>query len=497
MARTAVLILIGVCARAATIRGTVTEQRTGYILSRAEVTLEGVPNVGQENRNSRTRENGQFVFGSVSPGDYLLKVTRRGFMPLQYGQRRWDAAGTAIHVIGDEVITLTTPMLRYSGIVGVVRDANEVGIPDQDVAAYTSAQPPMFVARGKTDDRGVFRIGGLVPGTYFVRSTGNLDEDRSYLPTFSRQTVRAEDARAVTVYPDEDTPDADIRPVEGRLFTLSGYVSLPPRRPDESFTVTVTLASDLGRLTTTGAAFRFPALAPGHYEILAEAREDPPGTRVLAAYTDVLVERDINNLALNASDLRQTRFAIDGAGSGMTSTALVRRRDYAGAGPVQMYSVNAAGGVALAPGRWEVEIIPPRGYYVSAFGGPQSPGARPDGWNEINVGFFSSIRVAISGGPAAVHGVVRQSGKGAAGVPVFLEGWDPITRNRKIDLRETRTDATGNYRFDSLAPGEYRVLATFDYAAPSPQAFDNLGATAVRLEKASDSAVDLELMGNP
>src|SRR5690348_4096714 len=206
MARLLMFVVICAGAQAAVIRGTVTEQRTGYILSRAEVTLEAVPNIGQQNRTARTRENGQFVF-SVGPGDYLLKVTRRGFMPLQYGQRRWDAAGAAIHVVGDEVITVTAAMLRYSGIVGVVRDTNEVGIPDQDVAAYTSTQPPVLVERGRSDDRGVFRIGGLVPGAYLVRTTGDFDEDRSYLPTFSRQTVRAEDARVVTVYPDEDTPD--------------------------------------------------------------------------------------------------------------------------------------------------------------------------------------------------------------------------------------------------------------------------------------------------
>ncbi len=498
MPRPTLLLLLScitaLSAQAAVIRGTVTEQRTGYILSRADVTLEQVPNIGQPIRTARTRENGQFSFGMVPPGSYLLKVTRRGFMPLQYGQRRWDAAGTVIKVIGDEVITVTAPMLRYGAIAGIVRDANEVGIPDQDVAAYTSAQPPILVERGKSDERGIFRIGELVPGTYLVRSTGDIDEDRSYLPTFSRQTVRAEDARAVTVYPDEDTPDADIRPVEGRLFSLSGTVPLP--RIGE-FTVTVTLASDLGRLSSNGTAFHFPALAPGHYEILVEAREAPPGTRVLAGYTDVLVERDITNFALNLNALNSLLFLIDGAGPAVSPTALVRRKDYAGLGPVQTFSVGGRTGVPLAPGRWEVMILPPRGYYVSAFGGPQNPAARPDGWNEINVGFLSRVSAAISGGPAAVHGAVRQAGQAAAGVPVFIEGWDPNTRNRMVDLRETRTDAMGNYRLDNLAPGDYRVLATFDYAAPGPQAFDDLGATAVRLDKASDSATDLELAGNP
>jgi uncharacterized surface anchored protein len=80
---------------------------------------------------------------------------------------------------------------------------------------------------------------------------------------------------------------------------------------------------------------------------------------------------------------------------------------------------------------------------------------------------------------------------------VFLEGWDPVTRSRLVDLRETRSDARGNYRFDNLAPGDYRIFSTFDYAAPTPQIFDASRANEIRLEKATDPAVDLDLSGNP
>jgi hypothetical protein len=487
------LCITALSAHAGVIRGIVTEQRTGYVLSRAQVTLEALPGTAQQMRTARTGENGQFAF-VVPAGSYLLKATRRGFMPVQYGQRRWDAAGTAI-VVGDETVTVNVRMPRYGAITGIVRDANEVGIPDQDVVAYTNALPPVYAARGKSDERGVFRIGGLEPGSYLVRTTGNYDEDRSYLPTFSRQTLRVEEARTATVYPDEDTPDGDIRPVEGRLFSLSGFV---PQPPTNEFVVTITIVSDLGRTTTNGTAFQFPGLAPGHYELFAEARENPPGTRVLGGYTDVLVERNITNFALPLNDIRNISFVIGGAGPQITGTALVRRRDYAGTGPAQTYSINAMNSVPLMPGRWETRLIPPAGFYVSGFGGPQNANARADGWNEFVVNSFGSrANFTVAGGPAALHGAVRYENKPAAGAPVFLEGWDPITRVRQVDLRETRTDVMGNYRFDNLAPGEYRVLSTFEYAAPSPQAFDALAAVAVRLEKASDRAVDLELEGSP
>ncbi|HEX4138094.1 MAG TPA: carboxypeptidase-like regulatory domain-containing protein [Bryobacteraceae bacterium] len=489
--------LIGISAlssHAAVIRGTVTEQRTGYVLSRTAVTLEPVPSAGQQVRTARTGQNGQFVFGNVTAGSYLLKASHRGFLPVQYGQKRWDAAGAVIIVIGDEVITVDLPMHRYGAIAGTVRDSNEVGIPDQDVAAYTSSQPPVFVTRGESDDRGVFRIGGLEPGTYLVRTTGGNDDERSYLPSFSRQTLRVEEARPILVYPDEDTLDGDVRPIEGRLFMLTGSAPLPL---PGSFFVTVTLASDLGRAYSNGPAFRFPALAPGHYELYAEARENPPGTRVLGGYTDLLIERNISNFALPMNEIRETRFVLDGAGLGSTASALVRRKDYAGTGEVQNVVLNATTGISLLPGHWEVQIVAPRGYYVSHFGGPRNAVSRPDGWNDVLIGSSGFVSATLSNGPAALHGVVRDSAKPIPGAPVFLEGWDPVTRNRLIDPRETRSDARGNYRFDNLAPGDYRILSTFDYAAPNPQIFDASRANEIRLEKATDPAVDLELSGNP
>ena len=103
-------------------------------------------------------------------------------------------------------------------------------------------------------------------------------------PTFSRQTLRVEEARPLVVYAEEDTPDGDVRPIQGRLYDLTGFIPLPA---PPNFTVTVTLASDLGRMTSNAPAFRFPTLAPGHYELYAEARENPPGTRAMGGYAEL------------------------------------------------------------------------------------------------------------------------------------------------------------------------------------------------------------------
>jgi hypothetical protein len=491
------LLLLAVAALpapAAAIRGVAIEKRTGYRLSRVILTLEPIPLAGQQARSFRTGENGQFTFNELPGGAYLLRATRRGFMPVQYGQKRWDSAGTPILITGDEVISLSLMLSRYGAIAGTVRDSNEVGIPDQDVAAYSNTQPPHFVARGKSDERGIFRVAGLEPGTYLVRTIGNNDEDLSYLPTFSRQTLRVEEARPLVVYAEEDTPDGDVRPIQGKLYDLTGFIPLPA---PPNFAVTVTLASDLGRITSTGPAFHFPALAPGHYELYAEARENSPGTRAVGGYADLLIERNISNYALQMTEVRESQFVLEGGGPNVSAPALLRRKDYAGTGAAQTLKLSAITNAGLFPGRWEIQIAAPPGFYVSHFGGPRNNNARPEGWNELQVFAGGRSSITLSSGPGAIHGTVRNANTAAGGAPVFLETWDPVTRNRLVDLRETRSDMAGHYRFDGLAPGDYRILSTFDYAAPGPSTFDYGGARAVRIEKSTDPQLDLDLWGSP
>jgi hypothetical protein len=117
-----------------------------------------------------------------------------------------------------------------------------VGIPDQDVAAYTNTDPPHPVSRATSDDRGFFRLGSLEPGSYLVRTLGNQDPEVSYIPTFSRQTLQLAEARPVEVYADDDAKDGDVRPIRGTLFSLAGFAG--PIPDPQNFRVTVTLASD-------------------------------------------------------------------------------------------------------------------------------------------------------------------------------------------------------------------------------------------------------------
>ncbi len=103
----------------------------------------------------------------------------------------------------------------------------------------------------------------------------------------------------------------------------------------------------------------------------------------------------------------------------------------------------------------------------------------------------------LSAHPGTVRGAVQGDGKPVAGAPVFLEAYDPQSRRRLGDVRATRTDMHGQYAFYGLAPGDYRLLGSFDFQLPEETEMQGAPTTAVRVVEGQDQTVDLGLYAIP
>jgi uncharacterized surface anchored protein len=483
---------------AAVLQGTVVEHQTGKVLARAAISIAPLPGTTGRSYSFRTNSFGMFTVNGLSAGSYLVNATRRGFMPAQYGQKNWRAAGHPIVVEGNQTATLTIRMLRYSAISGTVVDENDVGLPDHDVAAMSDTRPPRLVAKARTDDRGVYRISGLDPGTYLVRALARSYEDGGYLPTFSRETARVDEAATVDTLPDDDTPGIRVRPLPGRLYTISGAVSSPLRGA-----VRVTLASDEGRETNTivgNGAFRFDNRAPGPYELYAELMSDPAPT--MGAYKSFTLDRDMSvplellPLANVSMDWTQS------SGGNVPSPNLIaiqaRRVDLAGVGPAETLRTNFRQGFQLLQGRWQVMLAPSADWVAVDFRGPRGErpaGGHADGWNEFAVTqSYVPIRYVVTSNPGTVHGTVTADAhEPVAGAPVYLEAYDEKTKKRVVDLKSTRTDARGRYTFAGLAPGTYRLVSTFEYNAPSTADIDGATPRVFLVEEGRDQQQDIDV----
>ena len=492
MGKCLLLALGAASLHAASIQGTVVENQTGKPLARALIVLEPVAGTAAESTRIRTNQYGAFQFAGLAEGSYLITASRRGFAAVQYGQKRWKAAGMPIHVGQNGPGPINIALPRLGAITGVVADENDVGLPEHDVVAYRAARPLELAGRGRTDDRGRYRISSLEPGRYLVRSVAKQYEDGGYLPTFYRETQRIDSAVSVDVELDQQIDYVNLRPLPGRLFVIRGQV-LPPAQ------VNVTLLSDTGAETTVSdgaGSFQFNPVARGQYEIYAQAAgEQRSGLQ--AAYQSLVMDRDRTDVRLSLRSLPDVQFLffdIKGQRIDLGSVQIMaRRKDLAGTGKTQVLELPGER-VEFLPGRWELAMASRPEYYVAGFGrNPRPDGRRADGWNEVLISGSEVVQFILSSNPAALHGTVVGPGHiPMAGAPVYLELYDPQLRRRLKDLQVTRTDLHGRYVFAGLAPGSYRLLSSFNFEAPEGS-MELPGARTLNLEERMDLLQDLEL----
>ena len=107
---------------AAIIKGSVVENQTGKPLARTLVAIQPLPGTAGPSGSVRTNTYGMFEFIDLPAGGYLVNAARRGFMPAQYGQKNWRAAGQPIIVDKEQAVFLNVRLNRFSSISGTIVD---------------------------------------------------------------------------------------------------------------------------------------------------------------------------------------------------------------------------------------------------------------------------------------------------------------------------------------------------------------------------------------
>src|SRR5437773_4824117 len=125
-------------------------------------------------RGALTDENGIFDFTELPAGRYTLTVSKSGFISLSYGQRRPLQAGTPLQLgDGQQLKGVDFQLPRGSAIAGRVLDEDGDAMPGVAVRVmryqYQQGERRLTPAgSAQTDDRGQFRVWGLLPGDYYV-----------------------------------------------------------------------------------------------------------------------------------------------------------------------------------------------------------------------------------------------------------------------------------------------------------------------------------------
>jgi protocatechuate 3,4-dioxygenase beta subunit len=492
-------IVAALAADAGVVRGIVQERISGRPLARTIVRLTPVPKSSSEETRpvqARTGPAGQFLFLNVPDGLYLLTSVRSGYFPASYGQRRPAGQGIPLQVTHDSDLFTQLQMRHMGAITGRVLDENGIGIEGAPVVAYRARLPLRAVGRAVSDDRGVYRIPGLDPGRYWVRSAAHqLDEGSGRLPTFGPESRETVQARVHVVTLDSDTPDADIRTEPGSLFRLSGKLQCLGGQ------VIVTLSSETGRKTTQAPCnerYTFDALAPALYEVFAVVQGGGE-----SGFVELFVDRDSDNGSVRLMPPPRVDFEVFRSGSGkLVSDVPIsltgRRQDLSEIENERKIDLPRA---TLEAGHWEMTPHVGPGQYVESIvtsRGQVRRSLRTEPSTQsfdvfVEMQMYSGVRITVSDRAAQISGTVTSDAKPVPGAPVFLWPMADAARRSLKGPRQMLTDTQGRYLFEGLPPGDYRLLATFDLSEVDEIALDEARAAVIHVDGSQKAAAELTL----
>ena len=304
-------------------------------------------------RQTVTRDDGTFSFDGLPAGQYTLNAQRGGYMSAEFGARRPGGTGSPIVLgNGQRIADIVLRLSLYGSISGVVYDQDGEPAPNVSVEAlrYTmrAGQRMLASVYGRpsfTDERGVYRVGGLMPGEYFIAAgpspdNGPLDIQRltaadvdralqivsspatpatltfstphqGFAPVYFPGSTEFAGAQPIALTLGQERGGVDIRLQLVRTARIDGMLSSSDGRPVTGISVMATPITDASSLDLFSPAtvspapadpqgrFGFAAVPPGRYTLSARMPA-APGSQAgqLWAVADVAVAGSDQNVAL-------------------------------------------------------------------------------------------------------------------------------------------------------------------------------------------------------
>jgi hypothetical protein len=265
-----------------------------------------------QGRAALTDDNGAYELGDLPGGRYTVTVSKTGFISLSYGQRRPLQAGTPLQVgDGQQLKGIDFRLPRGGAIAGRIADEDGEPMPGATVHVmryqYVQGDRRLVPAgTGQTDDKGQYRVWGLMPGAYYVTATargfglggprvagagsagragggrGRSDEleVEAYAPTYFPGVGSAAEATPVSLDMSQEALDISFSLQLVRTARVSGRVAKANGAPANAGNVSLTTEEAAGggrgqigmnystRIQSTGT-FQIAGVPPGRYILRA------------------------------------------------------------------------------------------------------------------------------------------------------------------------------------------------------------------------------------
>ena len=467
-------------ARTAQIGGTVvSNERPARPLALATVGI-----LGAESgliKVTSTDAEGRFLLSQLPAGRYLIGAFKPPYVGMVYGAKAPGRPGTAVAVAdGEQRTDLILPLIRGGVITGVITD--DTGMPASGIAVSampasgTSLQSQMmataFLASPVSDDRGAYRISGLLPGEYVV-SVARRDRVEPGVRTIT--DAEFDDALRLLrePAPAAGTPASGVRPVDTTVEAAA--------RGSGS----VNLSSPMPMLATMMSTAGTPLYAPIYYPGTADIGEAQP---VKVAGGEERGSIDIVAPAIPTSTIEGTVRGPDGQPAPGASLRL-RSGGQPELMSFMLLAMSARSPAVAKDGTFSMAGIAPGRYILEAR--TYAPGVNPAaiaagaaaGFTPPRPLLFAAADVVVtSGQPLSGVELRLQSGSDVTGRIVFrATGSTPVPEattvmvalnsavaNDPLSMISSgfsRAEADGTFSLGGVMPGRYVVAAAITQAA--------------------------------
>jgi protocatechuate 3,4-dioxygenase beta subunit len=283
------------------LRGRVVAADTGSIVRRAQVRISS-PDIGS--KTAFTDAQGRYEFQKLPAGRFSVRVSKSGFVTMQYGQTRPFEPGRPIDLADAQVMEKADVALpRGSAVSGRILDEFGEPVADASVAAmrmqYVQGKRRLASAgrSSMTNDLGQFRLFGLSPGEYYVSVTMRSMEtmmmdmmggaggptgssnNSGYAATYYPGTPNPAEAQRISLAVGQDLSSIDIQMQPIRLARITGTaVSAAGKPMSDAMVMLLPAMKDALQFMPAGTSrtdkagnFTLSGVAPGDYSIQVQS----------------------------------------------------------------------------------------------------------------------------------------------------------------------------------------------------------------------------------
>jgi protocatechuate 3,4-dioxygenase beta subunit len=526
--------------KSASVSGTVVDSADRVPIRGVDIFLQGTPGEGKavseiERHSTRSAGDGAFSFEDLPAGRYSIHFRKPGYAGMRTNTSKRPSREIAVTLAADQKLTdLKLELVASAVIVGRVVD--EEGSPLEGLQVEPrqwrfengkrrlSQGGPRFM--GTTNDRGEYRLYGLLPGRYYLQVSPMWWSGESaggrLVKTFYTNSRNVDNATPVVLGPgDEVRADIILAHVPGVRVrgTLTGALSglekgefiIELKGEDNS--------RGTGMLVKPDGSFEQKSVTPGTYDLVVSTYEfgQNTGPKEVTRTRIEVPPGGLDNVKIPISS------AVTGKGEiqGVLSAA---EKDFRPGGffvhlelsdpPMDDEYIFIGGGghaSAKADGTFKMGAPAPGSYYLRAF--ERGSGTSRGNWIIDSIEFngrdftnkpltlpsnaTGTLRITMSSKSATLEGTVTDNkGKPEPQSQIMLM---PSDDNKRPDLYHTaQSDQNGRFKIRGIVPGSYNVIALSDLdsdAAADPNFVKTIGSrgTSVRLEAGTPQTIALKV----